>query len=147
MSHPVAVNRERRMISAEIVVQAQFYDLDPMQVVWHGHYVRFLELARSALLDKLDYNYPQMLASGFLWPVVDLRIRYVRPIRFAQQVTVTATLIEFENRLRIRYLIADAADGRRLTKAETMQVAVDAATNELCLESPAVLRDRVRAYR
>src|SRR5437667_1640166 len=101
MSHPVAVNRERRMISAEIVVQAQFYDLDPMQVVWHGHYVRFLELARSALLDKLDYNYPQMLASGFLWPVVDLRIRYVRPIRFAQQVTVTATLIEFENRLRI----------------------------------------------
>ena len=133
------------MLSAEVTLQAQFHDLDPMQVVWHGNYARFLEAARAALLDSIGYNYPEMLASGYLWPIVDLRIRYLSPIRFAQRFTVSATLLEFENRLRIRYLITDAESGRRLTKAETIQVAVEAATNELCLETPRVLRDKVQA--
>ena len=45
------------MISAEIRTKAQFYDLDPMQIVWHGNYARFFEQARCALLDKIDFNY------------------------------------------------------------------------------------------
>lgn len=132
------------MISAEVTIKAQFYDLDPMQVVWHGNYARFLEEARCALLDRLDYNYPQMSESGYLWPIVDMRIKFVRPIRFAQTVRVTATLKEFENRARIGYRIQDAETGQVLTKAETTQVAVEAASQELCLESPACFTDRVR---
>jgi acyl-CoA thioester hydrolase len=132
------------MISAEIQVKAQFYDLDPMQVVWHGNYPRFLEEARCALLDKIGYNYTEMAASGYAWPIVDMRIKYVRPIRFAQAVRVTANLAEYENRLRIEYRILDAESGQVLTKATTTQLAVAAASGELCLESPAELLDKVR---
>ncbi|HKW55194.1 MAG TPA: acyl-CoA thioesterase, partial [Stellaceae bacterium] len=89
------------MIAAEVLIKAQFYDLDPMQIVWHGNYVRFLEQARCALLDKIDYNYSEMLRSGYAWPVVDLRIKYVRPVRFGQEVRVTATMVEYENRIKI----------------------------------------------
>ena len=35
------------MISAEVIIKIQFYDLDPMRVVWHGNYPRFLEQARA----------------------------------------------------------------------------------------------------
>jgi acyl-CoA thioester hydrolase len=132
------------MISAEITIKAQFYDLDPMQVVWHGNYPRFLEEARCALLDKIGYNYPQMDDSGYLWPIVDMRLKYVRPIRFAQLVRVVASLAEFENRLRIEYRILDALSGEVLTKATTIQLAVEAASQELCLECPAALVERVR---
>jgi acyl-CoA thioester hydrolase len=132
------------MISAEVLIKAQFYDLDPMQIVWHGNYVRFLEQARCALLDKIDYNYSEMLRSGYAWPVVDLRIKYVRPVRFGQQVRVTATMVEYESRIKIDYRIADLATGDVLTKAHTIQVAVDVASNEMCFESPAALTDRVR---
>ncbi|HEX7967655.1 MAG TPA: thioesterase family protein [Stellaceae bacterium] len=132
------------MISAEVIVKAQFYDLDPMQVVWHGNYARFLEQARCALLDKIAFNYQEMSDSGYIWPVVDMRIKYVRPIRFGQEVRVTATMVEYESRIKIDYRLADLATGEVLTKAHTIQVAVDAATQELCFESPAVLRERVQ---
>ena len=132
------------MIAAEVLIKAQFYDLDPMQIVWHGNYVRFLEQARCALLDKIDYNYGAMLRSGYAWPVVDLRIKYVRPVRFGQEVRVTATMVEYESRIKIDYRIADLASGDVLTKAHTIQVAVEVASNELCFESPRVLTDKVR---
>jgi acyl-CoA thioester hydrolase len=132
------------MISAEVLIKAQFYDLDPMQIVWHGNYVRFLEQARCALLDKIEYNYSEMLRSGYAWPVVDLRIKYVRPVRFGQEVRVTATMVEYENRIKIDYRVADLASGEVLTKAHTIQVAVDVANNELCFESPRALTDKVR---
>jgi acyl-CoA thioester hydrolase len=134
------------MISADVIVKAQFYDLDPMQVVWHGNYARFLEQARAALLDKIGFGYREMAETGYLWPVVDLRIKYVRPILYGQEVRVTATMAEYEYRLKIDYRLADVMTGEVLTKAHTIQVAVDAATRELCFQSPAVLYEKVERH-
>lgn len=132
------------MISAEVRCKAQFYDLDPMKVMWHGNYPRFLEVARDALLNLIGYNYAEMEESGYLWPIVDMRLKYVRPIVLAQEVVVRATLAEYENRLCIDYRIQDAVTGAVLTKARTVQLAVAAASRELCLECPPALIDRVR---
>jgi acyl-CoA thioester hydrolase len=133
------------MVSADVTIKVQFYDLDPMGVVWHGNYARFFEQARCALLDEIGYNYQEMKASGYLWPIVDLRIKYVRAVHYAHQITVTATLVEYENRLKIAYVIRDNQGHQVLTKAQSIQVAVQAATGELCLESPAVLIGHVRS--
>jgi acyl-CoA thioester hydrolase len=132
------------MITAECEIVAQFYDIDPMQVVWHGNYVRYFEQVRGLLLDKIDYNYPAMEQSGYLWPIVDMRIKFVRPVRYQQRILVQATLLEYENRLKIAYQCRDIESGEVLTKAHTVQVAVTAATQELNLESPAILLDKVR---
>lgn len=131
------------MISADIIVKTQFYDLDPMEIVWHGNYARFFEQARCALLDKLDYNYQQMSESGFAWPIVDMRIKYVRPLRFPQSVKVVATLVEYENRLKIDYVIRDIENNERLTKGYTVQVAVDKKTEEMLFQSPIAFRQKV----
>lgn len=131
-------------IEAEITLKASFYDLDPMQIVWHGNYARFLEDARCALLDHIGYNYGEMRDSGFMWPIVDMRIKYVRPIRFNQEIRVVAQLTEYENRLRIDYRICDVATGEVLTKAQTTQVAVTMDTEEMCFESPPVLIDKIQ---
>src|SRR5580704_540452 len=96
------------MISAGVVIKVQFYDLDPMGIVWHGNYPRFLEQARAALFDKISFGYDAMAKSGFAWPIVDMRIKYVRPIDISRTITVTATLVEYENRLKVNYLITDA---------------------------------------
>ena len=77
-------------------IKAQFYDLDPMDVVWHGNYVRFFEDARCELLNKIGYNYEEMKDSGYTWPVVDLHIRYARPITFGQEVIIQTDLVEYE---------------------------------------------------
>ncbi|HZB90472.1 MAG TPA: thioesterase family protein [Stellaceae bacterium] len=126
-------------------MKTQFYDLDPMQVVWHGNYVRFLEQARCALLDKIAFNYEEMSRTGYIWPVVDMRIKYLKPLRFGQEAKVIASLLEYENRLKIGYRLTDLASGETTTKAHTIQVAVDVATGELCYETPAVLREKVQS--
>ena len=131
------------LYQAEITLEIPFHDLDPAGYVWHGHYAKYLELARCELLKQFDYNYDAMTRSGFFWPVVDLQLRFIKPLRFNDRVIVHAALAEWEYRLRIEYLIRSAADGQRLTKASTVQVAVNAATGEMCLRSPDILFERL----
>jgi acyl-CoA thioester hydrolase len=131
------------MIEAEVIIEIPFHDVDIGGVAWHGHYVKYLEIARCALLEKFDYNYPQMKASGYTWPVIDLRIRYPRPVYFQQKVRVKARLDEWENRLKISYLIEDLKTSQRLTKAYTVQVAVDMKTAEMQYTSPDILYQKL----
>lgn len=128
---------------AEVEMQVQFFDLDPMEIVWHGNYVKYLEVARCALLDKIGYNYVEMKQSGYAWPIIDMHLRYAAPATFGQVLKLRAEIVEWENRLKIDYLVSDAATGRRLNKASTIQVAVDMASKEMCFVSPAVLFEKL----
>jgi acyl-CoA thioester hydrolase len=133
----------RTDLVAEIELTPAFHDIDPMEVVWHGHYMKYLELARCALLQRFDYDYPQMRESGYAWPIVDLRAKYVRSARFGQKLKVRAEIVEWENRLKIDYRVSDAATGEVLTRAHSIQVAVDMRTGEMCFVSPPVLLERL----
>ncbi len=131
------------MHKAEIEIVIPFHDVDMMAIAWHGHYVKYFELARCVLFDKINYNYVQMKASGYAWPVIDLRIRYPGPTVFNQKVTVKATICEWENRLKIEYEIRDSQTAKRLTRGYTVQVAVDMESKEMCLESPPILFEKL----
>jgi acyl-CoA thioester hydrolase len=133
----------RTDLVAEIELTPAFHDIDPMEVVWHGHYMKYLELARCALLQRFDYDYPQMRESGYAWPIVDLRAKYVRSARLGQRLKVRAEIVEWENRLKIDYRVSDAATGEVLTRAHSIQVAVDMRTGEMCFASPPVLLERL----
>jgi acyl-CoA thioester hydrolase len=126
-------------LSASVDLEVPFHDVDAMDVAWHGHYVKYFELARCALLRSFDYDYPQMQASGYLWPIVECHLKYVRPARYGQHLRVEATLLEYENRIKIGYEIRDIASGERVTKGYTTQVAVDAVTRELQFVSPPIV--------
>ena len=128
---------------AEVETTVQFYDLDPMNVVWHGNYARFLELARCTLLDRIGYNYFQMKESGYMWPVIDMRFRYIRPAVFGQRLRIRAEIVEWENRLKIEYRITDAETGNRINRATTIQIAVDIRTKEMCFVSPHILFEKL----
>jgi acyl-CoA thioester hydrolase len=132
------------VLQSEVELEVPFHDCDPMGVTWHGCYVGYLEAARSALLNRIGYNFRQMTASGFAWPVVDLRLKYVKTTTFGQRLVVRAELAEYENRLKIAYTIADRASGDVVTKASTTQVAVDE-RGEMRFVSPDVFLDKVRA--
>ncbi|MFK3972188.1 acyl-CoA thioesterase [Pseudomonas sp. NPDC087358] len=135
--------RNKGVIHEDTQVLVPFFDVDSMHVVWHGHYVKYLEEARCALLDKLGHNYAHMLQSGYAWPVIDLQLRYVRSAVFGQRINVRASLVEWENRLKIDYLITDIATGERLTRASTVQVAVHIDSREMQLASPKVFVEAV----
>ena len=120
--------RTKGIHGVQLDIEVPFFDVDMMQVVWHGHYVKYLEQARRALFADLGCDYLAMQASGYAWPVVDLQLRYIRPAVFSQYLTVRAELKEWETRLKIHYLITDRASGERVTRASSVQVAVAIST-------------------
>ncbi|NVJ65235.1 MAG: acyl-CoA thioesterase [Gammaproteobacteria bacterium] len=138
--------RSKAIVSAQINRRIEFYDLDPMQIVWHGHYVKYFEEARCALLDKIEYNYDQMDASGFYWPIVDMRVKYVSSAKFKQEICIIANLVEYENRLKMEYRVTGASSQQVLTKGYTIQAAVDKESGELQFVSPPILSKKLANY-
>lgn len=131
------------MIETEIEMEIPFHDVDAIRVAWHGHYAKYMEIARCKLLDQIRYSCDEMEESGYVWPVIDMRIRYAHPLTFQQKFKVHAKLVEWENRLKVDYVFFDAESGKRLTKAYTIQVAVDKNTGEMQYVSPDVLFERL----
>ena len=123
-------------------MRVPFYDVDPANVVWHGRYFKYFEEVRRTLLEELDYSYGAMMDSGYIWPVVDANVRYVRPLILDQRFTVTAAMREWELRLVIDYRIHDL-DGTLYTKGRTVQVPIDSETMELYLGTPDELLQKI----
>lgn len=129
--------------TSEIELTVPFHDIDMMGVVWHGNYFRYFEIAREALLNQFNYGYRQMKESGYVWPVVDTRVKYRDTLTFEQRIRVRATLEEYENRLRIAYQIFDAVSGKRTTTGYTIQIAVEEKSREMCFVCPDILFERL----
>ncbi len=127
-------------------IEVPFFDVDAMQIVWHGHYVKYLEMARCAFLSAIQYDYREMGVQGFSWPIVQLHVKYVKPAVFGQKIQVDLAVVEIESCLRIDYTLVDVASGAKLTQASTTQVAVSLATGEMQFQTPDSWLNAIRAY-
>ena len=130
-------------IQAEVIFPVEFYDVDSMRIVWHGNYVKYMEKARCALLDKIGFGYLEMEKNGTSFPVVDVKLKYVASLHFGETVRAAAELIEYENCIRIQYKLYNNESGILTTKAESTQMAVDMATGETQFVCPRIFIERV----
>lgn len=137
---------DRALFVAHTDIEIAFPDVDAAQIVWHGNYFRYFETARAVLLRVIGYDYAQMRESGFAWPVIDAHARFIKPLTYAQIIRVQAGLTEWENRMKVEYVITDAGTGERLAGGETVQCAVTIDTWELQLVSPPALLERLKNY-
>ncbi len=132
-------------LTASIEFNVEFYDVDSMKIVWHGNYVKYFEKARCALLEKIGYDYIKMEESGYAFPVTDMRIKYIRPLKFGDRVRATAILEEYENCLKIRYELSNAETGVVTTKGMSSQMAYDITEDSSCFVCPQIFIDCVES--
>lgn len=131
------------MLKIETSLTIPFHDVDSMGIVWHGHYLKYFEIARCELLGKIGYGYREMALSDYSWPIIDTRVKFVQAITFEQEINIQATLKEFDLRLKIDYLITDSRTRQRMTKGYTIQTAVSHLTNEITMPLPIAFIDKV----
>lgn len=124
-------------------ITVAFHDLDVMNVVWHGNYIKYFEIARHEVLRKIDYDYPQMQASGYVWPVVDIRSRYVLPVTYGDKLQVFAIILEWEYRLIIKYVVINHNTNKVVTRGRSVQVPVCIETMSMKMGCPEVLREKI----
>ena len=58
------------ILTGEVLIEVPFHDVDAMGVAWHGHYVKYLEIARTAMMRRVGLDFKQMQDWGVIWPVV-----------------------------------------------------------------------------
>jgi acyl-CoA thioester hydrolase len=89
------------MITSTTQLTVRYAETDMMGVVYHGSYIPWLEVGRTQLLKELGLPYRQLEESGFRLPVLEVSLKYLRPARYDDLVTVVTRLTE-RPLLRIR---------------------------------------------
>jgi acyl-CoA thioester hydrolase len=133
-------------IKAEIEFSVEFYDIDSLNIVWHGNYMRYFEMARRALLETINFGYAAIQASGYVFPVTDVSMKYIKPLRLGDRVRARAILDEYENCLRILYELYNAKTGELTTQGRSTQMAYDIAGKSSCFVCPRVFTEKIEAY-
>jgi acyl-CoA thioester hydrolase len=126
----------------EIDLEVPFHDVDGLQVVWHGHYYKYFELARTALFRACKLDVPDMIELGYRMVVIESKCRHVFPLHYGDKFRVSAWFKEFEYRLHVAFEIFNLTAERRAAKGYTMLATLDAGGN-LLLATPAPMSMRV----
>lgn len=122
--------KEKKYLSCEIEFDVDFFEVDSMKIVWHGNYINYFERARCALLSKIGYDYIEMEKSGYMYPVAEVKCKYVRSLKFGERCRAKAILVEWENMIKINFELYNAKTGLLTTKGSVSQMCIDGRTGE-----------------
>lgn len=128
--------------SHEITRRVPFYDLDPIQVVWHGNYLNYFEDARVALLARNGIDLFEVYRkTSYVFPVIKTSTKHIFPLRYNDEFICKATVIDARFKLVVDFEIRLAADDTVCTRGRTEQVAVRAPEMEMLFSIPAEIRN------
>ena len=127
--------------SFEIRKKVPFYDLDPMQIVWHGNYLNYFEDARRAMLDHMGVDlYQYYERTGIVFPIIRTATKHIYPLRYGNEFVCKATLVDSRFKIVVDFEIRLAADDKVCARGRTEQVAVQAPAMEILLRVPEEIR-------
>lgn len=133
----------RRPFETSVESEVPFHHVDPLGVVWHGHYLKYMEGARTALLRGLGLDAGDLVGPRYRFVVVESRCRHVYPLRYGERLRATAWLTRWERRLDVAYEITNLSRGRRAARGHTLLATTDV-EGRLLWETPRAILDRLR---
>ena len=84
-------------------IRVRYADADPMNVVYYGNYAQYFEVGRVESLRALGISYKLIEDLGVMLPVVELNVKYLRPARYDDLLTITTQLRELPIDHRITF--------------------------------------------
>jgi acyl-CoA thioester hydrolase len=128
--------------AVSIELSVPFHDVDSLDIVWHGHYVKYIESARQELLRRHDLDIPELLGLGLHLVVSQTHLKHINPLRYYDRVRVSAWLTESRVRLDFEFEIFNLTSNQRAATARTV-LAVMREGGEMLFAPPEVLRQRL----
>lgn len=126
----------------ETYLQVRFNEVDAYNMVWHGHYVAWMEVGRNDLAGRFGIDAQQLAELGFLGPVVSLEVKYLSPARFKDEIIVRTSLRPTETATLVFLNEIVAADGRKLATGVTTHALTDM-DGVMQFKLPAVISERL----
>ena len=126
----------------EVNLKVPFHDLDPLQMVWHGNYLKYFDIARSALfiqagIDLFDY----FKQTNYLFPITKTTTKYITPLRYLDEFKSIATVVEAHYKIVIDFQIRLNSNNQICAKGRSEQVAVKYPEMEIMFEIPEDIRN------
>ena len=82
----------KNMNSIEVKITPRYSETDQMGIIHHANYLIYLEQARLEWLNNLGFSYNKMEQDGVLLPVYNIDIKYIKPIKFGDEISVRISL-------------------------------------------------------
>jgi acyl-CoA thioester hydrolase len=122
-------------------MQVPFHDLDPLQMVWHGNYLKYFDETRFALfssagIDLLEYQKEK----NYLFPISRTATKHVFPLKAFDRFICTANVLEAHYKIAMAFEIRLEKSGKLCVRASSEQVAVKLPEMELQFEVPLDIR-------
>ena len=120
----------------------RFSEVDSMQVVWHGEYVRYFEDGREAFgREYPGLGYLDFYANGYTAPIVDIQLQYISPLTVNDVAVIETRYIDVAAaKLCFEYIIHRQSDGALVARGSSVQVFVDG-NGEMCLNNPSFFEE------
>lgn len=114
----------------------RFSEVDSMQIVWHGHYVKYMEEGREDFGRKFGISYMMIKAAGYMAPVVKITIDHKKALSYDDRVIVETRYIDSDAaKIIYSFRIYRASDKELVATGESIQVFTDM-NRELVLTVP-----------
>ncbi len=118
------------MIVKTTKFRVRYADTDQMGYMYYGNYPQYLEIGRTEWLRELGFSYKKIEESGIILPVNDLKIKYLKPLRYDEEVTLL-TFLKAEPMVRIEFFYELYNEQKELcTTASTTLVFIDTSTGK-----------------
>jgi acyl-CoA thioester hydrolase len=92
-------------------VRVSYSDTDQMGFVHHSNYLKYYETGRWNLFRHLGMPYKKIEEEGFLLPVIDVQMQYLKPAFYDQVLTLETSLIAFKGaKLVLSYRLFNEED-------------------------------------
>ncbi|NPC92914.1 acyl-CoA thioesterase [Bacillus sp. WMMC1349] len=106
-------------------IEVRYAETDQMGVVYHANYLIWMEVGRTALIQELGFSYAAMEKDDILSPVVDVNIRYVKPLRYGEKAVVHTWIEDYNGFKTIYGYEILNSNGEIAVKGKTSHICVD----------------------
>ena len=121
----------------DIRMKVPFHDLDPMQVVWHGNYFKYFDVARFGLFESVGIDlYAYLRERQMVFPITRSSIKHIQPLRFDETFICRAVATEARYKIAMDFEIRRPGSSAICTRGKAEQVAVKLPDMALEFEIP-----------
>jgi len=136
------MSRATRLHETRVELEVPFHDVDLLRVVWHGHYYKYFEVARTQLLRSLGLDAGTVIGEKYMLMVSESSCRHIRALEYGDRFEVTAWFHDVDHRLCVDFEIHKLDSGERCARGRTVLVSLDL-EGRLLLKTPAAILDRI----
>lgn len=83
------------MLKGTIQYRVRYFDADPMGYCNNANYPKFYEMGRDELFREIGLPYTEVEKAGFMLPLADLHVKYIKPSKYDDLLTILTTVTEY----------------------------------------------------